>query len=360
MKLLLAMLLALPILKSYSADADVSGQVTGYNIRNNDNIFNFALALPVLTKKQMLNFNLDMFLSPETDTVTALGQSFEVPSNLSIPEQRERYIFSIRFNKPSYRLPWSQTSDLFGVGALEGQFPFRQVIDKVRGGSPLFTLINDFTFTSFSLKEIRQPVENLVVGETPHSHIMRLNGLTSENSPFMTLGVALDSEDGDFYFPIDLKLLSLSDSPPLRVTLNSHAMLAIVPKDIFAPVTLRDQSLEFPFSIIWRAKRENKALPILTDLIEITSAGLSVNSNAVSKDHTVVGYKVSLFDVSDNIIFEDLRLGSVPNRVNIPGNINYRKIRLDVYASDSKTTLKDEDDLVEITDYLSRYEKNLF
>ena len=360
MKLLLVVLIATTLLKPVFTLANVSGEISGFSVRNNDNVFNFALALPVLTKEQILNFNLDMFLSPENETISALGQSIEVPSNLSIPQQRERYIFSIRFNKPNYRLPWDQPTRMQAIGALEGQFPFKEVIDKVRGGSPIFSLINDFTFNSFTVQEVRGPFENIRVGQTQHTHIMRLNGLTADNSPFMTLAIALDSTDDMFYFPIDLKLLSLADSDPLRVTLNSQAMLAIVPKEIFSAATLKNQNMELPFSIVWSAKRENSALPILTNLVEVSSSGIQLNAQDISQNHRIAGYKVNLFDAAGRLIYEDVSFGALPNSIKIPQGVTYKKLRFDVFATDDSLTPTNEDDLIKATDYLSRYEKNLY
>jgi len=360
MKFLMSITLACTIFASLNANSSVSGQISGFETVNNNNIFNFGLALPVLQKEQLLDFNLNMFLSTETDTITALGQSIEVPSNLSIPDQRERYIFSIRFNKPSYRLPWEQNTELEGIGALEGQFAFRQVIDKVRGGAPLFSLINDFTFTSFSLKSVNTSVENLIVGETKHSHLMRLTGLTPESSPYITLAIALDSEDDNYFFPIDLKLLSVTETTDLRVTLNSHATLAIIPKSIFVQNTLKNTNIDMPFSIVWKAGAQNKALPMLTDLITATTSQLNLNTQEITKDHNVIGYKLSFLNANNNVVESTTTLGSLPESINFNNSgVSFSKIRLDVFASDAKSIIKSRSELIKATDYAARYEKSI-
>lgn len=125
------------------------GETQGYGRLRTDDRIDFSIVLSPLSMEQILKFALEEVISDEMDTVRLpLGQSIEVPSNLSIPRQRERYIVPITFEKLRYRAPLSGQNRT-SLYALKGSFAFSRVIDKFRGGGLSSDLVNEVNFESF-------------------------------------------------------------------------------------------------------------------------------------------------------------------------------------------------------------------
>lgn len=133
--------------------AKISGVVTGLPVADGDKNIDFGLIMASLTKADLFNFDISKIISPYGDTLSAMGQEFEVPSNVSIPKQKERYIINITLDKPVYTFLTSSlgTKHLF---AAAGRFVFKPVVDELRDGTPFYELINYFNLTGGSLREI--------------------------------------------------------------------------------------------------------------------------------------------------------------------------------------------------------------
>ena len=140
------------VLSVHSLENDllpVSGKIQGPRVKNGDNIVNFNLTLSPLSRMDILNFQINKLLSSKIDTLKLpIGRKMKVPSNLSLPLQKEIYGFiSVTLNKPLYtlHLPPGKNKIL----ALNGEFPFKEVVDdirKKRSGINIF-ILNKFKFT---------------------------------------------------------------------------------------------------------------------------------------------------------------------------------------------------------------------
>lgn len=341
-----------------------SGTVTDVPAKSRDGVFDFALVLPTVTKEQVMNFSLSTFVSPLNDTLRALGQKINVPSNLSVPTQTERYILNIRLSKPEYRLPWSD-GNLAGIGALHGNFIFRDVIDKVRRGDPIFSLINDFTFRSYSVITNPNGVQNIRAGVSP---LMFQTSLTAENdneSNYTSLGVSFQKTSETTYFPIDLKKLANDSPTKLRATQEGLRVVAIVPNSIFGAATLNHRTQKtMPFSLAWNYinKNVNPMLPILNGYVQATGSSLFIDASALNAEFNIIGYKISLIDQQEKTLVSKLYTGSVADEVSYPLGYDFSKVRLDVYASkyDIPKLLLNPDEIIDYTDFVSRYEEIVF
>lgn len=126
----------------------ISGNSIGYDKtiqRRMDGHIDFALIMPSFTKESLLFFDLNNVLSPKSDVINILKQDFPIPSNLSLPKQKESYILSIKLNKPLFRT-FVATNGVHPVTAIHGKFKVKAVVDKLRDGKPIFDLLNDFKF----------------------------------------------------------------------------------------------------------------------------------------------------------------------------------------------------------------------
>lgn len=132
---------------------ELNGKVTGLPVVNGDKMTDFALVIPAMTRGDLLNFDLNAVISPYSDTISVVGQEAKIPGNISLPSQKESYLFPITIAKPVYRL----TSTTLGAKrffALRGQFPFKKTIDEMRAGKPFYDMINNFTIQGGGMRDI--------------------------------------------------------------------------------------------------------------------------------------------------------------------------------------------------------------
>ncbi len=143
---------------------ELNGKVTGLPVVNGDKMTDFALVIPAMTRGDLLNFDLNAVISPYSDAISVLGQQAKIPGNVSLPSQKESYLFPITIAKPVYRI----TSTTLGAKrffTLRGQFPFKKMIDEMRAGKPFYDLINNFTIQGGGMRDITltQPITTLDV-----------------------------------------------------------------------------------------------------------------------------------------------------------------------------------------------------
>lgn len=133
--------------------AELRGLVTQLPVVDKDKLIDFALAMPAVTKADLLNFDFGQVISPYTDTLSAAGQTSEIPSNVSIPKQKENYsIISVTLDKPVYRLKVAALGNRKFVAA-RGRFVFKDVVSELRKGKPFHELINSFSILGGGLRD---------------------------------------------------------------------------------------------------------------------------------------------------------------------------------------------------------------
>lgn len=133
---------------------ELSGQTTGHTVVNGDGQTDFGLVMSALTRNDLLAFDLNKVISTQTDEISAIGQKINIPSNITLPNQRESYILPITLNKPAYRLYFGDRGQ-YRVFAAQGRFPFKTVIDEVRANKKFYELINHFNITGGVIRDIR-------------------------------------------------------------------------------------------------------------------------------------------------------------------------------------------------------------
>ena len=78
---------------------ELDGDTSGFGQLKNDGIFDIGLVVQAVPRAQLSTLNLQTLISPEVDHFTVLGQSVDLPSNITIPDQTESYIFPLHCNK---------------------------------------------------------------------------------------------------------------------------------------------------------------------------------------------------------------------------------------------------------------------
>ncbi|MBC7742280.1 MAG: hypothetical protein H7061_08785, partial [Bdellovibrionaceae bacterium] len=143
---------------------ELTGEVTQLPINNGDKLVDFGLVMPALGRSDLLNFNINSVISPYSDVLTIAGQQNAIPTNLSLPAQKENFIFNLSVAKPVYRMKVSTLGPKrFYVAS--GRFVFKTVIEEVRKGVPFYQQLNSFMISGGSVRDVT------LVNETTHLDI---------------------------------------------------------------------------------------------------------------------------------------------------------------------------------------------
>lgn len=203
-----------------SPRAELRGQVTQLPVQNGDKLIDFGLVMPALTRADILNFDLDQVISPYTDTLSVAGQSAPLPSNVSLPTQKESYIFNLTISKPVYRL-MVPTLGQKTFYAARGRFPFKTVVDKLRDGAPFYELLNDFSILGGGLRETQvvggQTTLDIPGTELQYNTTIQVQSASAQSDEVLMMLAA--SDVAGTLIPTDVKKFA----PNQNVTLTSMA-----------------------------------------------------------------------------------------------------------------------------------------
>lgn len=352
---------------------ELKGDVDGFNIRNFDDKIDFGLVIPTLSKEQILDFNISYVLSSKIAVVRAAGQKIEVPSNISLPNQSERYFITVRLNKPNFELPVTTASTPEDIVVLEGRFPFESTVNALRSGRPISSVINSFSYSSYSLFSVMDsnaPLK-LSVGNSPIDGAAKIfESPFEEDIEFVTLGLNLASltkEDGTLkHFPVDVRTLerpvelftdALSDNTPVVVA---------IPKNVFTS-TADAGKKPFPFTMVWGEAAPFTTLPLAKDFMSRSNGSLFLSPEKLDA-FSVLAHNITYLDENKNVISSTLSFDPLPTEIALENLENASRIRFDVYAADPDPILSSvmlsnfpfgNDDLFSRTKYVTRYEENL-
>lgn len=203
---------------------EVKGNTTEFGNLPRDGMVDFGLVIPGFTQKKLLHFDISAVISPSVDTIRVAGQKLEIPSNLTLPSQTESYIIPIKLNKPRYRTYVRQEGQ-YKFFAMHGKFPFKKVIDDVRGGKSVFEVVNHFEFVGGGMTEVGV---NKSGGRADMAvNLMGFNSSIPVKAPQYAadkslLSLALAEVDG-MLVPTDLKRLLPNQSLNLKTTTAAHS-----------------------------------------------------------------------------------------------------------------------------------------
>jgi len=220
--------------KSVTEKPELNGITTGYNIKDKDGIVDAALVVPAFTKQNLFNFSIDTFVSPVSDTMTVVGRTVEIPSNISLPKQKESYFLPVTLDKPKYRMFFND----FGpqtVVAIKAQLPLRKMVDDFQNKKPFYEMVNNMSIQGGAIRKVNLqsatqtldiPVNELLFNQ-PRS--MKAPQFAADQY-LMTVSVSeYDSE----FVPTDIKNVLPGTVNKLNLPINAKASLLAVmmPKD---------------------------------------------------------------------------------------------------------------------------------
>lgn len=200
----------------------IKGQVTGMPVKNGDKMIDFSLVIPTIVKSDLMSFDLDSVVSPYTDTVDIIfGKTADLPSNVSLPTQKENYNFliSLTLSKPEHRV-YANNFGLKTFYAFTGKFPFKEVVDQLNEDKEFYEVMNLFQFTSGSIREV--PVTgptsslNIPSGEIKFDGPAAvIKGATLKADEIVML-LTLNDLSGGRFVPADVRRLESDQSATLK------------------------------------------------------------------------------------------------------------------------------------------------
>lgn len=209
---------------------EIKGTTENYVIKNNDGLVDFSLIIPGMNYEQMINFDLGKVISPANDVLKVASYTVELPSNLSLPQQTEKYFISINLNKPEFRA-YVDSEDIYNMYALYGKFPLNEMVKGFQNGKSIFELVEFFDFLSGGMKTV--PVKGDVSGLTIPINQWNFTESYTVQAPTYTkdkvlISFSLLKENNQFY-PTDMKkVLSGKTATLAKRPASEHWNLALL------------------------------------------------------------------------------------------------------------------------------------
>lgn len=200
----------------------VKGQVSDLPVKDGDKMTDFSLVIPTIAKTDLLNFDLDSVISPFTDVVEVVfGNKVALPSNTSIPTQKEKYNFliSVTLSKPEYRA-YALNYGPKTFYALTGRFPFKDVVDEMQNNKKFYEIINLFQFTNGGLREttVSSQNTNLNIPGTEikfDGALVNVKGATLQTDE-VVMAMSMNDLSGGRFVPSDVKRLASNESATFK------------------------------------------------------------------------------------------------------------------------------------------------
>jgi hypothetical protein len=224
--------------KIQNQSMELKGKATGFKNLKQDGWVDVGVIFPALRKDQLASLQVTDLVSPEVDTLSIMGQTVNIPSNVSLPKQEERYFFTITLDKPVFRsyLPEPRTWKMVSAHA---RFPFEQVVDDLRAGKSFFDVLNYFEFKSASIKDIAlsSPTTNqdLSIADTIFDAKIDVTAPRFPSSQTM-LAVSV-AENGGLLYPTDVKKLGPSETRRLVSPKGTPGFIVGALRDSNAPTS---------------------------------------------------------------------------------------------------------------------------
>lgn len=355
----------------------LKGQVTQLPVVNSDKHVDFGLVIPAFNKSDLINFDLDSIISPFNDKFSVAGMNVELPSNISLPTQKESYFIPVTLSKPEYRIitPNYGPRTFF---ALSGRFPFKTVVGEFQDGKPFYDVLNHFNFTSGSLRDlnVNQPLSVLNIPGTEIIYDSQLNIKGSAvNDNEVLLSIAM-SDMAHKLIPTDVKRSFPEQETKLKSIKGSLSYIVslLTTKSNLEGLNLDSEENRSISVLPYLPNSKNKTLPLITapqltesnnsyfiSIPEVSSYE-GINPIAVSLtiskivDKAENGQTISFVDKEWEIL--GLTQTQWPKNISLPAwplvaTENQRKIELNLIGSSTDTEATLGQDLLNKTTHVT-------
>lgn len=206
---------------------ELNGVTNNHPIVERDGNLDVGLVMSALTRNDVMAFDINKVISSDIDKMSVLGQEIEIPSNITIPKQKESYVLPVTLEKPRYRLYFSEKK-IQRVFAAQARFPFKTVVDEMRAKKKLYELVNYFTISSGVVRDVNLNADkmtlDLPINELAFKTARTMKAPAVRGDEIM-LALAVADLNG-YMVPTDVKRLQANESKNLMV-LGSSPSLAL-------------------------------------------------------------------------------------------------------------------------------------
>lgn len=343
------------------------GTTLGFGNLRTDGNADFGLVLKSFTKEDLFQIELNDLMSTAFDKISVIGNSIEIPSNVTLPEQRERYILSINLNKPTYKIQFNSEDDP-QIVLLHGQFPFSDVVQGFRNDEPLLKLANRFNILSYSEYSFNNPDPkanfkvDLVAGQKVHGSNFLAKAPQNVASDYSYVVVALDQK-AKHYLANNLTVLAKNEIRNLKISSPSTYIFSGLIHESFVNAESKSMakykmSLQLQESSSWTSE--------LLDFIEnikLTKDQLSYAMPS-NKGHNELGIAYNIIEISpfgeETVLTQNTVLGAWAPTIDLSFLPSLKKpkhsYRIDLFfaAASHAQIARDYEDLFELAEYISR------
>lgn len=217
---------------------EFKGKTTGYTNLKQDDWLDVGVVFPALRRDQLASLQVTDLISPEIDTLTILGQTIEIPSNISIPKQDEHYYFTVTLDKPVFRT-YLKEARTWKMAALHARFPFEQTVDDLRAGKSFYDVLNSFEFQGASIQDISiaAPSTSKDMGIADLAFNAKLDVAAPKFAAKYTMLAVAVAENGGLLYPTDVKKLGPGETRRLVTPQGVSGYIVGALRETAAPPT---------------------------------------------------------------------------------------------------------------------------
>lgn len=218
---------------------EFKGKTTGYkSLVDNDDWLDVGVVFPALRRDQLASLQVTDLISPEVDTISILGQTIEIPSNISIPKQDEHYYFTVTIDKPVFRT-YLKEARTWKMAALHARFPWEQTVDDLRAGKSFYDVLNGFEFQGASVADISvaAPSTSKDMGIADLAFDAKLDVAAPKFASKYTMLAVAVSDNAGLLYPTDVKKLGPGETRRLVSPKGVSGYLVGALRETAAPTT---------------------------------------------------------------------------------------------------------------------------
>lgn len=321
--------------KSANQRLEFKGKTTGFTNLAKDDWVDVGVVFPALRRDQLASLQMTDLISPEMDTIKIMGQTIEIPSNISIPKQDERYYFTITLEKPVFRT-YLKEARTWKMVATHARFPFEKTVDDLRAGKSFYDVLNYFEFKSATVADISiagpSTSKDMSIADTKFN--AKLDVAAPKFASKYTMLAVSVADNGGLLYPTDVKKLASGETLRLVAPAGVAGYLVGALRDTNAPTTGADadalsavitpnnQTTRFEFLDLPGAPKARTGVLVLdppkASVASVTPAATYATLNKVDKvtsGKTVMEMKSPVWDIYSNGWTPSMDLPDFPSKL---------------------------------------------
>ncbi|MFN7903881.1 MAG: hypothetical protein ACK5P5_01735 [Pseudobdellovibrionaceae bacterium] len=206
---------------------ELTGNTTGFQTKDNDDKADFGIVLSTIKKSDILAFSMSALVSPQTDAVSVAVTTINLPSNMVLPQQKEKYSFvTVNVNKPKYRSYFSEQGPKT-VFLARATAPFKKAADAGQNKAPVYEIINLISITGGQIKQVSltsdKTVMDMNAGEFTFTNKLNYRAPQMPSNQVVLAVSAAELENG--FLPADVRSANSGESLSLNAFANTPAQM---------------------------------------------------------------------------------------------------------------------------------------